>query len=167
MKVGVIFPQNESSADPGALREYVEAIEDIGYDHLGFYDHVLGASPDRPGGWLGPYTDKDLFHEVFVVLGYIAAFTTRLELVTEVLILPQRQTALVAKQAAEVDVLSGGRLRLGIGLGWNRVELEALGMDFGNRARRVEEQVDVLRRLWTEPVVEFDGEFHHLPRVGI
>jgi probable F420-dependent oxidoreductase len=167
MKLGVIFPQTESSPDPGALGEYVQAVEEIGYEHVAFYDHVLGVSPDRPGGWLGPYSDKDLFHEVFVVLGYIAAFTTRLELVSEILVLPQRQTALVAKQAAEIDILSGGRLRLGVGLGWNQVELEALGEDFGTRGRRIEEQVDVLRRLWSEPVVDFDGEFHHLPKVGI
>jgi probable F420-dependent oxidoreductase len=167
MKVGVIFPQTESSADAGALREYVEAVEDIGYQHLAFYDHVVGASPDRPGGWRGPYTDKDVFHEVLVVLGFIAAFTTKLELVTEVLILPQRQTALVAKQAAEIDILSGGRLRLGVGLGWNRVEMEALGEDFHTRGRRIEEQIDVLRRLWTEPVVDFEGTFHHLAGVGI
>src|ERR1700716_2551984 len=167
MKVGVIFPQNESSADPGALREYVEAIEDIGYDHLGFYDHVLGASPDRPGGWLGPDTDKELFHEGFVVLGYIAAFTTRLELVTEVLILPQRQTALVAKQAAEVDVLSGGRLRLGIGVGWNPVEYEALGEDFRTRGRRSEEQIEVLRLLWTQEVVTYSRRWHQISHAGL
>jgi probable F420-dependent oxidoreductase len=167
MKVGVIVPQTESSPDPGALREYVQAVEEIGYEHIAFYDHVLGASPDRPGGWRGPYTDKDLFHEVFVVLGYVAAFTSRIELVTEILILPQRQTALVAKQAAEIDILSSGRLRLGVGLGWNQVEMEALGADFHSRGRRIEEQIDVLRRLWAEPVVEFDGEFHHLARVGI
>jgi probable F420-dependent oxidoreductase len=167
MKVGVIFPQTESSADPAALRHYVQAVEEIGFEHLAFYDHVLGASPDRPGGWRGPYTDKDLFHEVLVVLGYIAAITTRIGLVTEVLILPQRQAVLVAKQAAEVDILSGGRLRLGVGLGWNRVEMEAMGEDFHTRGRRIEEQVAVLRRLWTEPVVDLDGEFHHLPKVGI
>jgi probable F420-dependent oxidoreductase len=167
MKIGVVFPQTESSPDPGALREYVEAVEDIGYRHIAFYDHVLGATPDRPGGWRGPYTEKDLFHEVFVVLGYIAAFTARVELVTEVVVLPQRQTALVAKQAAEIDILSAGRLRLGVGLGWNRVEMEALGEDFRSRGRRIEEQVAVLRRLWSEPVVEFDGEFHHLSKVGI
>src|ERR1700730_17841842 len=159
MKLGAIFPQTESSTDPGALREYVQAVEAIGYAHLGLYDHVLGASPDRPGGWRGPYTHEDLFHEVMVVLGYIAAITTRIELVTEILVLPQRQAARVAKQAAEVDLLSGGRLRLGVGLGWNRVEMEALGMDFTTRGRRSEEQIEVMRRLWTEPLVDFKGEF--------
>jgi probable F420-dependent oxidoreductase len=167
MKVGVVFPQTETSGDPRALREYVEAVESMGYAHLVLYDHVLGADPDRPGGWSGPYTDRDPFHEVFVALGYIAAITSRIELVTEVLILPQRQTALVAKQAAEVDMLSGGRLRLGVGLGWNAVEYQALGEDFGNRGRRVEEQVEILRRLWTEPVVDFKGEFHSIPKAGL
>ena len=167
MKLGVIFPQTESTADPGALREYVQSVEEMRFTHIGFYDHVLGASPDRPGGWLGPYTHEHLFHEVMVTLGYIAAITTRVELATEVLVLPQRQTAVVAKEAAEVDLLSGGRLRLGVGLGWNRVEMEALGMDFKTRGRRAEEQVEVLRRLWTEPVVEFRGEFHNLPNVGL
>ena len=167
VKVGVVFPQTETSSDPGALRAYVEAVESLGYSHLALYDHVLGADPDRPGGLRGPYTDKDPFHEVFVTLGYIAAITSTIELVTEVLVLPQRQTALVAKQAAEVGLLSGGRLRLGVGLGWNQVEFEALGEEFGNRGRRVEEQVAVMRRLWTEPVVDFAGEFHVIPRAGL
>ena len=167
MKLGVIFPQTESSADPGALREYVQSGEGMGYAHIGFYDHVLGASPERPGGWLGPYTHESPFHEVMVTLGYIAAITRRIELATEILVLPQRQTALVAKQAAEIDLLSGGRLRLGVGLGWNRVEMEALGMDFKTRGRRLEEQVEVLRRLWAEPLVDFQGEFHVLPDVGL
>jgi probable F420-dependent oxidoreductase len=167
VKLGVIFPQTESTADPGALREYIQSVEEIGFEHIGFYDHVLGASPDRPGGWLGPYTHEHLFHEVMVTLGYIAAITTEIELATEVLVLPQRQTALVAKQAAEVDLLSGGRLRLGVGLGWNRVEMEALGMDFATRGRRLEEQVEVMRRLWADPLVDFEGEFHVLPKVGL
>lgn len=167
MKLGAVFPQTESSADPGALREYVQAVEGFGYDHVALYDHVLGASPDRPGGWQGPYTHEHLFHEVFVTLGFIAAMTSRIELVTEILILPQRQTALVAKQAAEVDLLSGGRLRLGVGLGWNRVEMEALGEDFATRGRRAEEQVELLRRLWAEPLVDFRGEFDVIPSAGL
>jgi probable F420-dependent oxidoreductase len=166
VKLGVIFPQTESSADPGALREYVQAVEEIGYRHVAFYDHVLGVSPDRPGGWRGPYSHEDLFHEVFVALGYIAAITTRIELVTEILVLPQRQTTLVAKQAAEVDLLSGGRLRLGVGLGWNRVEMEAMGMDFATRARRAEEQVELLRRLWAEPLVTSRASFTPSPTSG-
>jgi probable F420-dependent oxidoreductase len=167
MRVGVVFPQTETDADAGALREYVQAVEGMGYDHVALYDHVLGASPDRPGGWRGPYTDQHPFHEVFVTLGFIAAITSRLGLVTGVLVLPQRQTALVAKQAAEVDILSGGRLRLGVGLGWNKVEFEALGEEFNNRGRRVEEQVALLRRLWTEPVVDFRGDFHRVSSAGL
>ncbi|HXA43342.1 MAG TPA: LLM class F420-dependent oxidoreductase [Candidatus Solibacter sp.] len=167
MKLGVVFPQNESSADPGALRDYVQAVEAMGYDHLEIYDHVLGASPDRPGGWNGPYTHEHLFHEVLVTLGYLAGVTTRLELVTAILILPQRQTALVAKQAAEVDLLSGGRLRLGVGLGWNRVEMEGLGEDYSTRGRRMEEQVALLRRLWTEPLIDFTGDFNVISNAGI
>ena len=167
MKVGVVFPQTETSADPGAIRDYVEGAESLGYAHVALYDHVLGADPGRPGGWRGPYTDRDPFHEVLVTLGFMAAITSTIELVTGVLVLPQRQTALVAKQAAQVDVLSGGRLRLGVGLGWNRVEYEALGEEFRNRGRRVEEQVEVLRRLWAEPVVDFHGEFHEITMAGI
>jgi probable F420-dependent oxidoreductase len=167
VRIGAIFPQTETSADPGATREYVETVEAMGYDHLLFYDHVLGASPDRPGGWRGPYTDKDPFHEVFVLMAFAAAVTTRLELATGVLVLPQRQAALVAKQAAELDILSGGRLRLGVGLGWNAVEYQALGADFSNRGRRVEEQLAVMRLLWTEPVVDFKGEFHTISEAGI
>ena len=167
MKVGVVFPQTETSPDPGALREFVEAVEGLGYAHVVLYDHVLGAAVDRPGGWRGPYSEKDLFHEVFVVMGYMAGITSRVELVTEILVLPQRQTALVAKQAAEVDLLSGGRLRLGVGIGWNRVEYEALGEDFGTRGRRVEEQVELIRRLLAEPVVDFRGEFHSIPMAGL
>lgn len=167
MKLGVVFPQNESSADPGAIREYAQAVEGLGFDHLAIYDHVLGADPDREDTPRGPYTDKDPFHEVFVVMTYMAALTTRIEMVPEILVLPQRQTALVAKQAAELDILSGERLRLGVGLGWNHVEYEALGMDFHNRGRRIEEQVEVMRRLWTEPLVDFHGEFHDISRAGI
>ena len=167
MRLGAVFPQNESTADPGAMREYIGAIEDMGYQHVELYDHVLGASPDRAGGWNGPYTHEHLFHEVLVTLGYLAGITSQIELVTSVLILPQRQTALVAKQAAEIDVLSGGRLRLGVGLGWNRVEMEGLGEDYRTRGRRMEEQVALLRRLWEEPLVEFSGDFHAIANAGL
>ncbi|MDR7482065.1 MAG: LLM class F420-dependent oxidoreductase [Armatimonadota bacterium] len=166
MRFGVVFPQTEIGTDPGAIRDFAQAVEEMGYDHLLAYDHVLGADvTDRPG-WLG-YTSDDMFHEVFVLFGYLAAVTRRLELVTGILILPQRQTALVAKQAAEVDVLSGGRLRLGVGLGWNSVEYEALGMDFRRRGATVEEQIHVLRLLWTQPVVTFHGRRHRITRAGI
>jgi probable F420-dependent oxidoreductase len=167
VKLGVVFPQTESGTNVDAIREYVEAVEDSEYDHLHIYDHVLGASPDRPGGWRGPYSSADLFHEVMVFLGYLAAITTRIELAPSILILPQRQTALVAKQAAEIDVLSGGRLRLGVGLGWNPVEYEALGEDFSSRGRRIEEQIEVLRRLWSEPVLDYAGNQHHVSKAGL
>lgn len=163
----MVFPQTETSPDPGALRAFVEAAEGLGYAHIVLYDHVLGAAADRPGGWRGPYSEKDPFHEVFVVMGFMAAITSRIELVTEVLVLPQRQAALVAKQAAEVDMLSRGRLRLGVGIGWNRVEYEALGEDFRTRGRRVEEQVELIRRLLADPVVDFKGEFHSVSMAGL
>jgi probable F420-dependent oxidoreductase len=167
LKVGVVFPQNETSPGAAEIREYATAVEAAGFDHLIAYDHVLGASPDRPGGWSGPYTDKDVFHEVFVLFGYLAAITERLELATGVLILPQRQTALVARQAAEVDLLSNQRFRLGVGLGWNAVEYEALGEDFHNRGRRIEEQVELMRALWKEPIVDFKGQFHRVTLAGL
>jgi alkanesulfonate monooxygenase SsuD/methylene tetrahydromethanopterin reductase-like flavin-dependent oxidoreductase (luciferase family) len=126
MKLGAVFPQTEIGHDPGAVREYAQAVEDMGYDYLLAYDHVLGADTSSRPDWTGPYTAETTFHEPFVLFGYLAALTQRIELVTGVIILPQRQTALVAKQAAEIDVLSSGRLRLGIGIGWNEVEYEAL-----------------------------------------
>jgi probable F420-dependent oxidoreductase len=167
MKIGVVFPQTEIGDDPIVLRDYAQAAEDLGYNHLLAYDHVLGADPDRPGGWRGPYTHETLFHEPFVLFAYLGAITTRIEFVSGIVILPQRQTALVAKQAAEVDVLTGGRLRLGVAVGWNAVEYEALGENFGNRGRRIEEQIKVLRLLWTQPVVDFKGRWHSIPKAGI
>ena len=161
MHIGVVFPQTEIGNDPGAIREYAQAVEDLGYHHLLVYDHVLGASPVNRPGWRG-YTSETPVHEPFVLFGYLAGLTQQLELVTGVLILPQRQTALVAKQAAEVDVLSGGRLRLGIGLGWNQVEFDALNEDFRTRGARIEEQVAVLRALWTHPVITFHGRWHQI-----
>lgn len=167
MKLGVVFPQTEIGADPAVVRDYVQTAEGVGYESLVIYDHVLGANPERPGGWNGPYTHQHNFHEPFVLFGYLAALTQQIELVTGVLVLPQRQTALVAKQAAEVDVLSGGRLRLGVGVGWNAVEYTALGENFNNRGQRIEEQVILLRRLWTEPLVNFEGKFHQIPDAGL
>jgi len=166
MRIGVILPQLEIGNDPAVIRDYAQAAQGLGYRHLLAYDHVLGADPTNRPGWTR-YTAADQFHEPFVLFGYLAAVAPELELVTGVIILPQRQTALVAKQAAEVDVLSRGKLRLGVGVGWNAVEYEALGEDFGTRGRRIEEQVDVLRRLWTEPVVTFHGRFHQIAAVGI
>lgn len=167
MRVGVTLPQTEMGADAGAIREYAQAVEELGYDHIQSLDHVLGASSVSRPGWRGPYDHNDLIHEAFVLLGFLAAVTRKLELVTSVIILPQRQTALVAKQAAEIDVLSGGRLRLGIGVGWNHVEYEALAEDFHNRGRRSEEQIEVMRALWTSDLVTFAGRWHTITDAGI
>jgi probable F420-dependent oxidoreductase len=166
MKLGAIFPQTEFGNDPVAIRDYIQAVEDMGYDHLVIYDHVLGADASVRPGWRG-YGLGDAFHEPFVFYGYAAAVSKRLELVTAVIILPQRQTALVAKQAAEVDVLSGGRLRLGIGTGWNAVEYEALGEDFHTRGKRSEEQVRLMRELWAKPVVTFEGKWDKVTAAGL
>ncbi len=168
MELGAIFPQTEISSDPGAVREFVQALEEMNYDHIFIADHVLGADPDHydhPS--LGRYSHQSVIHEPLTLLAYIAAITSRIKLATGILILPQRQTALVAKQAAEIDVLSQGRMRLGIGVGWNEVEYEALGQDFHNRGRRSSEQIDVLRALWTQPVVTFDGKWHQIHHAGI
>ncbi|MDX1613034.1 MAG: LLM class F420-dependent oxidoreductase [Candidatus Promineifilaceae bacterium] len=167
MHIGVVFPQNEFGNDPAALRDYAQAAEALGYTHILAYDHVLGANPDRLQPWRGPYTYEDPFHEPFVLFSFMAAVTQTIEFVTGVLVLPQRETALVAKQAANLDVLSGGRLRLGIGVGWNWVEYMALNQDFHVRGRRQEEQVTVLRELWTKPLVTFDGRWHTIPDAGL
>jgi probable F420-dependent oxidoreductase len=167
VQIGAVFPQTEIGADPGAVRAYAHAADDLGYDHLVAYDHVLGADPAGHAGFSGPYTVASQFHEPLVLFGYLAAAAPRLELFTGILILPQRQTALVAKQAAEVDVLTGGRFRLGVSVGWNDVEYEALGMNFRDRGRRIEEQIELLRRLWTEPAVTFEGRDHRVTAAGI
>ena len=167
MRVGVTFPQTEIGTDPAAIREYAQAAEELGYDHLVAFDHVLGANAATRAGWSGAYSHTDAFHEPFVLFGHLAAVTQRIELVTGILILPQRETALVAKQAATVDVLSGGRLRLGIGIGWNDVEYEALGQNFHDRGRRSEEQIEVLRALWTRELVTFEGRWHKITDAGI
>jgi probable F420-dependent oxidoreductase len=167
MRVGVVFPQTELGGDAGAVRAYGERVEELGFRHVLAYDHVVGADPEVHTGWNGPYDVHTTFHEPLVMFGYLAGITRSLELVTGVIILPQRQTVLVAKQAAEVDLLSGGRLRLGIGIGWNAVEYEALGEDFGTRGKRSAEQVDLLRRLWTEQTVTFDGAFDKVTGAGL
>jgi probable F420-dependent oxidoreductase len=167
VQIGAVFPQTEVGNDPGAIRAWAQAAEDIGYRHMLAYDHVLGAGLDTRPGWTGPYTSETPFHEVFVLFGYLAAVTRSIELVTGVLILPQRQTALVAKQAAEVDVLSGGRTRLGIGVGWNPVEYEALGERFDDRGVRSEEQVQLLRALWSDKTTTFIGRWHRVDDAGI
>jgi probable F420-dependent oxidoreductase len=167
MHIGAVFPQTEIGNDPGAIRDYAQAVEDLGYHHILIYDHVLGASTATRPGWTGPYTSETPFHEPFVLFGYLAGLTRRVELVTGVIILPQRQTALVAKQAAEVDVLSDGRLRLGVGIGWNQVEYDALNADFRTRGARIEEQVEVLRALWKQPVITLRGRWHQIDEAGI
>jgi probable F420-dependent oxidoreductase len=149
------------------VRDYVQAVEGLGYAHMMVYDHVLGADTSHHANWEGSYTSESMFHEPFVLFGYLAGVTTQIELVTAVLILGQRQTALVAKQAAEVDLLTGGRLRLGVGVGWNQVEYEALNQDFGNRGQRYAEQIRLLREFWTQDVVAFEGKFHTVDHAGI
>ncbi|WP_030454059.1 LLM class F420-dependent oxidoreductase [Herbidospora cretacea] len=166
MRIGVVFPQTEIGPDVGAVRAYGQRVEELGFRHVMAYDHVLGADPDVHEGWDGPYDVDTAFHEPMVLFGYLAALTS-LEMVSAIIIAPQRQTALLAKQAAEVDLLTGGRFRLGVGLGWNRVEYEALGQDFSTRGRRIEEQVALMRRLWTERSLSFDGEFDRVTGAGL
>ncbi len=167
MNVGVVFPQTEIGDDPGAIHAYAQAVEAMGYTHILAFDHVLGANPPSHPTLKGPYSYKHPFHEPFVLFGFLAAVTKRVELVTGIIILPQRQTALVAKQTASVDVLSGGRLRLGVAVGWNFVEYEALGEDFKNRGRRIEEQIEILRALWTKELVTVEGRWHRVTDAGI
>lgn len=167
MKFGAVLPQLEIGEDPTVIRDYAQAVEDMGYDYLLAYEHVLGANPAAYPERHFVYTHESLFHEPMVLFGYLAAVTQRIELVTGILILPQRSTALAAKQAAQVDVLSGGRLRLGIGVGWNKVEMEGLGYEFHNRGVRATEQIEVLLALWTQPLVTFEGKYHHLREVAI
>jgi probable F420-dependent oxidoreductase len=167
MHLGLVYPQTEYPADPIAIRDYAQAAEALGYSHILAYDHVLGANPDRPGGWNGPYTHRNPFIEPFLLFTYMAAVTTRLGFIPGILILPQRETALVAKQAATLDVLCGGRFRLGIGVGWNEVEYVALGQDFHTRGKRQEEQIEVLRLLWTQELVTYKGRWHDIPDAGL
>jgi probable F420-dependent oxidoreductase len=167
MKIGVVYPQIEYSSEPSAIRDYAQTAEALGYTHILAYDHVLGANPDRPGGWKGPYTHKDPFQEPFVLFSYMAALTRKIGFVTGILILTQRQTALVAKQAATLDSLSQGRFRMGVGIGWNEVEYEALNENMRNRGRRIEEQVALLRQFWTQPLVTFHGRWHNVSDAGV
>ena len=168
MKIGAVFPHLEIGSDPIMIRDWSQAAEEIGYSHLLVYDHVIGAVHENrePPLW-GPYTEESLFHEIFVLFGYFAACTERVGLASGIVILPQRQTVLVAKQAAEVDLLSGGRLRLGVGTGWNYVEYDSLNENFDDRGQRQEEQVELLRRLWQEPVLNYDGKWHQIDRAGL
>ena len=167
MKFGVVFPQTEIGTNPDDIAAFARAVEEMGYDHILTYDHVLGADTTNRPDWKGVYTSEDMFHEPFVLFSYLAAICKRIEFVTGILILPQRQTALVAKQAACLDIFSQGRLRLGIGIGWNAVEYEALGENFRNRGRRSAEQIDVLRRLWAEPIITYEGQWHKITEAGL
>lgn len=168
MKIGAIYPQTELGGDPLALDAIARSIEAMGYDYLTMFDHVAGAVPEhRDPPLRGPYTHKDPFHDPLVSFGYVAAVTRRIELVTGILVLPQRQTVLVARQTADVDLLSAGRLRLGVGVGWNHVEFAALGAGFQDRGQRIEEQIVLLRKLWTGDPVRFEGRFHCIDRAGI
>jgi probable F420-dependent oxidoreductase len=168
LQIGVVYPQIELRGDPDAVRRIGKGAEDLGFDHVLAYDHVLGAvHAGRTPPLTGPYTEHDPFHDPLVMFAYLAGITERIGLTTGVLILPQRQTALVARQAADVDLLSGGRLRLGVGIGWNQVEYEALGQDFRTRGAREEEQIGLLRRLFTEPVVDFAGRFDRVDRAAL
>ena len=166
MKLGLVYPQTEFGSDLGLIREFATAAEELGYEQLILYEHVLGADP-KVHELSGPYTWETEFHEPFVLFGYLSAVTSRMELVTGILVLPQRQTALVAKQAATLDFVSGGRLVLGVGVGWNPVEYTALGQDFHRRGARMEEQIPLLRQLWSEPLLDFEGSFHRIPAAGI
>ena len=167
MDFGAVFPQTEFVNDPAAITDYAQAVESMGYTHIAAYDHVLGANPDRPGGWHGIYTYQSSFQEPLILFAFMAAKTHNISFVSTILILPQRQTALVAKQTATLDNLSGGKFRLGIGVGWNAVEYEALNESFHSRGRRSEEQVQVLRQLWTQPLVTFKGRWHTITDAGL
>ena len=165
MQLSAMFPTRDIGTDPARIRDWAQAAEDLGFAYIEVPDHVLGAAPRE--GWTPNYDHTDPFHETFVTLGFLAAVTRKVRLSTSILIAPQRQTALIAKQAAQVDVLSGGRLRLGIGVGWNHVEYEALGMDWKTRGARQAEQIEVLRRLWSGHLVSYTGRFHTLQAVNI
>ena len=167
MKIGIVLPHHEIGTDPGAIRAFATGAEELGADHMLLYDHVLGADRDRPGGFKGPY-DKDVqFHAPLTTFSYIAAITSRIEMVTTILILPQRQTALVAKQSAELAILSNNRFRMGVGTGWNEVEYEALNEEFSSRGRRQAEQVELLRKFWTEDSFSFEGDYHTVTLASI
>ena len=173
LQIGAVFPQTEISADPKALATYAIAVEEMGYDYIVAFGHVIGANMTNRPAWKplrgGPpaYTLASMFHEPFVLFGYLSHVTKRVGLATGVLILSQRQAVLVAKQAAEVDVLSNGRLRLGVGIGWNNLEYEALDMNWRNRGKRSEEQVEVMRQLWTQKTVNYSGKWHSIPEMGL
>jgi probable F420-dependent oxidoreductase len=166
VQLGATLPQTEIGPDPAMLVRFASTAEQAGFDFITAYDHVLGADTTNRPDWRGPYTIHSQFHEILVLFGFLAAHTT-LELSTNILVLPQRPAALVAKQAAEIDVLTRGRFRLGVGIGWNDVEYEALGCEFADRAARYEEQIDVMRRLWVDDVVTYAGRYHTISAAGL
>src|SRR6201991_3187541 len=165
MKLSALFPTRDIGTDPAKIRDFAQAAEGLGFDCIEVADHVLGAAPR--GDWKPTYSEHDPFHETFTTMAFIAAVTKKIELVSGVLILPQRQTVLVAKQAAQVDILSGGKLRLGVGIGWNPGEYESLGMKFADKAKRIDEQMVLLRKLWTEPIVHMATDDHQVIDAGI
>lgn len=167
MQIGLIYPQTEFGNDPIAIRDYAQTAEELGYTHITAYDHILGANPDRSDKLTGPYTYQSAFHEPFVLFSFMSAVTKEIGFATGIIILPQRQTPVVAKQAATLDLLCGGRFRLGVGIGWNHVEYTALGHNFNTRGLRIEEQVTLLRELWTKPLVDFEGRWHTIPDAGL
>ncbi|HIN75962.1 MAG TPA: LLM class F420-dependent oxidoreductase [Rhodospirillales bacterium] len=167
MRIGAVFPQTEAGTDVAAIKEYVQSVEALGFDHILAFDHVLGANASSRPGWVGAYQHTDSFYEPITFYSYVAGISKHLELATGVIILPQRQTALFAKQSAILDLLSGGRLRLGIGTGWNQVEYEALGENFHNRGKRSEEQINLLRKLWADDLVTFKGDHHIVTDAGL
>lgn len=167
MRIGLVYPQTEFGNDPSLIRDYAQTAEGLGFSHILAYDHVLGASTDHPDAASMPYTIQHPFQEPLVLFAFLAGITHKIEFATGIIILPQRQTALFAKQAATLDVLSAGRLRVGIGLGWNEVEYIALNEDFRNRSKRIEEQVHVMRELWTKPLVEMHHRWHTIPKAGL
>lgn len=167
MQLGAVFPQLDIGTDPVGIRDYAQAAEALGYSHILAFDHVIGVNPASRPGWKGFYDHTATFHEPFVLFGFLAGVTEKLGFINGVLVLPQRQTPLVAKQAAEVDILCGGRLRLGVGVGWNAAEFEAMGETFTNRGRRIEEQIALMRKLWTSALVDFEGAWHRVADAGI
>ncbi|MBT5756031.1 LLM class F420-dependent oxidoreductase [Acidimicrobiales bacterium] len=168
MQLGLVYPQIELGGDPDAVRTLGRGAEELGYDYLLAYDHVVGAEhADREPALWGPYTENDPFHDPFVLFAYLAGLTEKLEFASGVIILPQRQTVLVAKQAADLDLLSGERFRMGVGVGWNYVEYEALGQDFATRGARANEQIEFMRRLWSEPLLDWKGEFDQIERGNV
>jgi len=167
MRVGVAFPTTEVGTDPAAVKEFAQGAEEMDFDHITAIDHVIQAAPSGDTSWKGNYDRDKMFHEPFVLFGFLAAVTRRIELATAILILPQRPTVLVAKQVAEIDILTQGRLRFGIGLGWNEIEYTALGQNFQDRGRRVVEQIDVMRQLWTNDLIDYEGRWHRIENAGI